>query len=387
MTGLPELQRNWDDAARRDAMWIILTVPGTEGGRWDPERFFASGEQEIEAVLAHLERRGIEVGRGRALDFGCGIGRLTQALAERFRRCDGVDIAPAMIEQARERNQHGERCRYHVNDAGDLRLFEEGSFDFVYSSIVLQHIEPELAKGYIAEFVRALSPGGVTVFQAPSERRRPGEADGDASRADGPLPDGAFAAEIVAQSEALTVNPGSQLAISARVSNRSDTSWPALGRDDGALRIVLANHWLWASGERLVRDDARAGLPEDLEPGQDTGILLRPTAPPKPGRYLLELDLVQEGVAWFADHGSPTARVPVEVVRPPSRLRRLAGGRRSRGPTDEPWMPACLEMHPLPKEQVLEVLQAAGAEVVSVERDHLAEPDWMGYRYTARRPA
>jgi SAM-dependent methyltransferase len=55
-----------------------------------------------------------------------------------------------------------------LNERDDLSLFDDQSFDFVLSVIVLQHMPPELAKKYIAEFVRVLRSGGLAYFQIPS---------------------------------------------------------------------------------------------------------------------------------------------------------------------------------------------------------------------------
>jgi ubiquinone/menaquinone biosynthesis C-methylase UbiE len=122
------------------------------------------------------------LGRRRALDFGCGVGRLTQALARHFERVDGVDISASMIQQANAYNQHGSRCQYVVNQRSDLRIFPDQHFDFIYSSITLQHMPPRYSRRYIAEFMRVLAPGGAVLFQLPSETRIPGSAIGRATR-------------------------------------------------------------------------------------------------------------------------------------------------------------------------------------------------------------
>lgn len=166
---LKELQKHWHTYGEEDPMWAILTVPELKGGGWDAEAFFRKGELEIAEQLNHVSSLGISLKTGRALDFGCGIGRLTQALCLHFEECHGVDIAPSMIEKARELNKHGSRCHYHVNDKDDLTLFEDNTFDFIYSVIVLQHMRPEYACRYIQEFLRVLAPGGMLVFQIPSE--------------------------------------------------------------------------------------------------------------------------------------------------------------------------------------------------------------------------
>jgi len=107
--------------------------------------------------------------QGRALDFGCGVGRLTQALSPHFKNVVGVDVADSMIERAKNFNRHGDRCRYVVNAAANLGQFESGSFDFIYCHVVLQHMKPEYATCYIAEFMRLLARGGIAVFDIPAE--------------------------------------------------------------------------------------------------------------------------------------------------------------------------------------------------------------------------
>ena len=162
------LQETWDALGAEDPLWAVLSAPGTRGNRWDPGRFFATGQAEINGLFDDLTARGARMRLGRALDFGCGVGRLTQALADRFERVDGVDIAPSMVAAARRFNRHGDRCAYHVNDRADLSLFRDGVFDLIYSRITLQHIPPEFTKRYIVEFARVLSPGGVAAVHIPA---------------------------------------------------------------------------------------------------------------------------------------------------------------------------------------------------------------------------
>jgi ubiquinone/menaquinone biosynthesis C-methylase UbiE len=111
-----------------------------------------------------------DVPRTCALDFGCGIGRLTRPLAVHFARVIGVDVAESMIRRASELNSDVPNCEFVLNTRADLALFTSGSVDFVYSYIVLQHMERAYAERYIREFVRLLSPQGLAVFQVPSQR-------------------------------------------------------------------------------------------------------------------------------------------------------------------------------------------------------------------------
>lgn len=168
---LPELKKNWNEFGRRDPLWAILAEPDKRNQRWNVDEFFQSGERDVEAILSYIEALPFTLKRGAALDFGCGVGRLTQALSARFDYCAGVDIARSMIRLAKKLNRHGRRCRYFLNERDDLRLFESGKFDFVCSLITLQHMKPAYSKNYILELLRVLAPGGLLFFQLPSQHK------------------------------------------------------------------------------------------------------------------------------------------------------------------------------------------------------------------------
>jgi SAM-dependent methyltransferase len=167
--GLGRQERDWDDLALVDPLWAILseTQPGDQG--WQLDRFFERGEADVESVLGVARELGWQGGISSALDFGCGVGRLTRALAGHFENCTGVDISERMLEHARRLNADCANCRFLVNRSSDLALFADDAFDFVLSFVVLQHVaSAEAALLYISEFVRVARPGGLVVFQLPS---------------------------------------------------------------------------------------------------------------------------------------------------------------------------------------------------------------------------
>jgi SAM-dependent methyltransferase len=162
-------KRDWEELAAEDPLWAVLTDPSRRAGGWDVDEFLRTGEEEIRDLLRRASELGVPEAFGRALDFGCGAGRLTRALAARFGEGIGVDISEAMVAEARRINADCEGCTFLVNDSPDLRRFGDASFDLVYSTLVLQHLPGRrLVAGYLAEFVRVLRPGGVAVFQLPS---------------------------------------------------------------------------------------------------------------------------------------------------------------------------------------------------------------------------
>lgn len=167
---LEHVRRTYEDFGEEDPFFAVLSARDKRGGRWTPEEFFATGVREIGEVLSYLETRGATPAPGRALDFGCGVGRLSQALAEHFDEVVGVDISSSMVRTAGEHNRHGDRVRYLVNTAPDLSLLPDGHVDFVYSNITLQHMPGAAAEGFVRDFFRVLRPGGIAVFQIPDGR-------------------------------------------------------------------------------------------------------------------------------------------------------------------------------------------------------------------------
>ena len=174
MNSLKELQRNWEGLAQADPLWAICTDPSKRNRQWTQEEFFATGLKEIEIVLDYASRVGLCIDKmSPALDFGCGVGRLTRAMAEYFPECCGVDISPTMISVAQDLNREHQRCYFQLNEDIRLQRLQSNYFGFVYTSLVLQHIAAPSSHQYIAELVRVLKPGGVLVFQAPERLRAP----------------------------------------------------------------------------------------------------------------------------------------------------------------------------------------------------------------------
>lgn len=170
MNSLKELQRNWDGLAQSDPLWAICTDPEKRNGEWTREEFFATGRKEIEAVFGYVARIDIDIDKtAPALDFGCGVGRLTRALAQYFLECVGVDISPTMISMARELNRDLPNCRFQLNEDIQLKSLPDNYFGFIYTSLVLQHITSPCSHEYIAELARVLRAGGVLIFQVPEK--------------------------------------------------------------------------------------------------------------------------------------------------------------------------------------------------------------------------
>ncbi|GAB3454905.1 hypothetical protein GCM10027570_35360 [Streptomonospora sediminis] len=170
--GLDEIRADWTRLGSAEPLWAVCVDPAKRGGGWDDGEFLASGAAEAGAALNRLAELSLSPPPGSALDFGCGAGRLTNALAERFDNVVGVDISPPMLAEARRLDRSGGRIDFRLNDRPDLGAFGDDTFDLVYTDLVLQHLPPQLAAGYVREFTRVLRPGGALVIGVP-DRERP----------------------------------------------------------------------------------------------------------------------------------------------------------------------------------------------------------------------
>jgi ubiquinone/menaquinone biosynthesis C-methylase UbiE len=164
-------KQQWEALGACDPYWAVLSHPSSIGGKWDKKAFFQTGHDEIDAVLRKLSALGISVNFDLALDYGCGVGRLSRPLSKLFRGVVGVDISETMLAKAAEDNADCQNIILVNNDGVTLPTITDSSIDFVYCNIVLQHSPKKIQSQAIREFCRVLRPGGVVVFQTPSHPR------------------------------------------------------------------------------------------------------------------------------------------------------------------------------------------------------------------------
>lgn len=166
MNSLQKLRQGWDEAARADAMFNILTLAEYQNGGWPPEEFFAHGRREVEAALQYLKEVECSPLPGFVIDFGCGVGRLTQAFgAAALGPVRGLDVSKEMIVRARQFNRFPEsQVEYVQTDKCPLPV-KARSATLVYTNIVLQHMPNPLKRSYICDFMRMLARDGVLMMQ------------------------------------------------------------------------------------------------------------------------------------------------------------------------------------------------------------------------------
>lgn len=167
------MREDWDRRAQDDASYYVAF--GRR--RQSPEEFFSSAADVLRTLRAEYERLPVPPSQLRALEIGCGPGRLLLPLSDDFQQVDGVDVSAEMIELATRNLADRSNATAHVASGSDLAAFADASIGFVYSYAVFQHIPSrEVVWSYLRDAVRVLQPGGVLKCQFNSLPQR-GEAD------------------------------------------------------------------------------------------------------------------------------------------------------------------------------------------------------------------
>lgn len=153
------MREDWNARAREDANYYVAF-----GRREQEDDEFQSTAGEVVHGLEWEMRRlpsGQDSRARRALEIGCGPGRLLRPMSAHFGEIHGVDISDEMVARARKRLAAVPHAHVHVARQSNLEMFASDSFDFVYSYAVFQHIPSrDVVLGYLRETWRVLKPGG-----------------------------------------------------------------------------------------------------------------------------------------------------------------------------------------------------------------------------------
>lgn len=163
MNIIQKMRQDWNRRAKEDANFYVAFARENQ----TEEEFLASAREvvaRLEAEFCRLPPTPKE--DRRALEIGCGPGRLMLPMSRHFGEIHGVDISDEMVALARRTLAAVPHAHVQVNSGSDLSLFQDGYFDLVYSWIVFQHIPgKDVVLGYLREAQRVLKPGGVLACQ------------------------------------------------------------------------------------------------------------------------------------------------------------------------------------------------------------------------------
>jgi 2-polyprenyl-3-methyl-5-hydroxy-6-metoxy-1,4-benzoquinol methylase len=168
--------RSWEMLGRQDPYYGVLTDEKFRNAKLDAgarQEFFASGSVHMAALLQRIEATLGPIARGRALEFGCGVGRLAIPLKRDagFAGVVGADISESMLQEARRNAQDANLGHIDFVLSDDQLSRLDGAFDFVHSFIVLQHIPVARGEVIVRRLMESLAPGGVAALQLPFARR------------------------------------------------------------------------------------------------------------------------------------------------------------------------------------------------------------------------
>jgi 2-polyprenyl-3-methyl-5-hydroxy-6-metoxy-1,4-benzoquinol methylase len=162
----------WRELGRTEPYWSVITDPSflSQSIAETADELYASGQHQIKLVMALLHRNDCALPKqATALDFGCGVGRLSLALAPSVDRVIGVDISEPHLEHARRRQAHQGISNVEFRIIGpnldDVATLPKA--DLIISFIVLQHNPPPIIAALLAALLARLNPGGLATFQLP----------------------------------------------------------------------------------------------------------------------------------------------------------------------------------------------------------------------------
>jgi len=121
------------------------------------------------------------------------------------------------------------------------------------------------------------------------------------------LPDSTASVGIAVKSPLRKLKVNELTALPISIYNSGDGIIPSEGKADGSMKVFATYHWTRGNNEMVVWDGVRTPLGEDIGHAKSLDVSLSLKAPSDPGRYILVIDLVQEGAVWFQTTGSQTA--------------------------------------------------------------------------------
>lgn len=164
-----DTDRDWAIIGEEEPYFGVLSHERFKREHLDEEtraEFSRSGEGDITRFIDRMRAFFGPFEPRSALDFGCGVGRLTAPLAALTGAATGVDISPGMLAEARKHRHPG--LRFTETIPNEL-------FDWVVSAIVLQHIPPQRGYGIIEQLLDRVAPGGGVTLQIMFGRTSPHE--------------------------------------------------------------------------------------------------------------------------------------------------------------------------------------------------------------------
>ena len=162
---LTKMRADWDARARANAHHYIADGKTD----WTPDEFYSSGSTDVEGhILTDFENicQGKPPREMSVLEYGCGAGRVTRALAQIFGEVHAVDISSEMLQRASQALADCKNVRFYQTDGASLSALGDLKFDFAFSCCVFHHVSSyDVIKSCVSEVGRRLLPGRLFKFE------------------------------------------------------------------------------------------------------------------------------------------------------------------------------------------------------------------------------
>lgn len=165
------IRQQWHSLGASEPYWSVLTNDRYRLKQFAEykKEFEDSGLHSVQLLELAAARSHAPMPTGVCLELGCGVGRVTRYLADKFETVIGVDISEGNLSI----------CRKYLSENGksnaDIRLLRKPAdienlpnYDMFYSVIVLQHNPPPVIRYFLSKLLKKVRPGGAAYFQVPT---------------------------------------------------------------------------------------------------------------------------------------------------------------------------------------------------------------------------
>ena len=172
-----DTDHDWKRWGKTDPYYSVLSLPQYHRNVLDDsalEAFFGSGHKHVDHVLSVLRQHfRSDFKPSRALDYGCGVGRVAIPLARNSDHVIAIDVSPAMLEEAAQNASRRDVHNIEYLLAGQLSSVAPESIDLIHSFIVFQHIDNSRGLVILQDLLSKLKPGGLGAIHLIYERKAP----------------------------------------------------------------------------------------------------------------------------------------------------------------------------------------------------------------------
>jgi 2-polyprenyl-3-methyl-5-hydroxy-6-metoxy-1,4-benzoquinol methylase len=157
----------WEELAKKNPYWAVISMPEYRADVLNPEvrdKFFQTGRDFVDHLYDRAAGMGCSPDTYRTvIDFGCGVGRLSRAFAERdtTRRITAIDISQEMLDLCANNCRAYNSKMQYMRCTDSLPSLADGTYDLCASTIVFQHIPQKRGLNLFSRLFRTLRPGGL----------------------------------------------------------------------------------------------------------------------------------------------------------------------------------------------------------------------------------